>query len=134
MANERSEIERNSRGHPALVQDGQPSRTYIPHSDIIEREDALVLLLDMPGVEEKSLNIDLEKDTLTISGQINVPKCDKHQLLYGEYGGGWYKRSFALADWFDSEKVQAELKDGVLTLTLPKSEKVKPKKITVRAA
>jgi len=134
MGSERKDLEvsRTRERSPMRDSGGRP-RTFTPRSDVIEREDAVVLILDLPGVEEKSLNIDLERDTLTISGQATAFTPEKHELMYRECWDGMYKRTFVLADVFAAEKVEAQLRDGVLTVTLPKLEKAKPRKIAVRA-
>jgi HSP20 family protein len=99
-------------------------RVYIPSVDIIEREDDILLIADMPGVDDKSLDITLEKDMLTIDG---------HSLRVSEYGIGDYHRVFTLSDEIDKEKINATVRHGVLRLTLPKAEAVRSRKIPVRA-
>lgn len=134
MTSQRKEIEISRDRHPSRAAEAENSRACLPRTDVIEGQDSLVLLLDMPGVAEKSLNINLEKDTLSITGQIETIHSGQHELEYRECEAGWYRRSFALADWFDGDKVEAEYRDGVLKVVLPKHEKVKPRKITVRAS
>ncbi|MBN1993280.1 MAG: Hsp20/alpha crystallin family protein [Anaerolineae bacterium] len=108
-------------------------RAYVPHVDIYETDDAIVLLTDMPGVDEKSLDITLEKNVLTINGYVDTEAPDNYSLAYAEYETGDYQRSFTLSEEIDREKIEATVKDGVLRLHLPKAGPAKTRKITVKA-
>lgn len=105
---------------------------YIPAVDIYESEDALVLVADMPGVGSDNVSIDIRDNQLTLRGTIQLEPGDKERLLLQEYGVGDYFREFALGRTIDQAKIEASMKDGVLTLTLPKADIVKPRKITVK--
>ena len=105
---------------------------YIPAVDIYESEDALVLVADMPGVGSDNVSIDIRDNQLTLRGTIQLEPGDKERLLLQEYGVGDYFREFALGRTIDQAKIEAAMKDGVLTLTLPKADIVKPRKITVK--
>jgi HSP20 family protein len=105
---------------------------YIPAVDIYESEDALVLVADMPGVGSDNVSIDIRDNQLTLRGTIQLEPGDKERLLLQEYGIGDYFREFALGRTIDQAKIEAAMKDGVLTLTLPKADIVKPRKITVK--
>lgn len=106
---------------------------YVPSVDIIEREEDIVLIADMPGVDDRSLDITLEKDTLTIDGRVEETVPEGHRLRVTEYGTGDYRRVFTLSDEINKENIQATVKNGVLRLTLPKAEAVKTRKIPVKA-
>ena len=108
-------------------------KTFIPATDIIETPDAMVLIADMPGVDEKSIDITLEHNQLTIQGNVEATYPDNYQPMYSEYEIGDYYRSFSLSDKIDNDKIEAHYKNGVLRLTLPKAEKVKPRQISVKA-
>ena len=108
-------------------------RAYVPRSDIYESPDAMVIVSDMPGVDENTLDIMLEKNVLTISGYANVPSPEGLALAYAEYESGDYERRFVLSDQVDQENIAASVKDGVLTVTLPKSKTAVARKITVDA-
>ena len=117
---------------------GETERTrerpvFIPRADIYEREDALVLVADMPGVDDKTIDINVERRVLTITGQVGIEEVKDHRLNYAEYETGDYERSFRLAAEVDVERIEATVKDGVLRLVLPKAEAARPKKITVKA-
>src|SRR5437868_6024187 len=81
-----------------LARKPAPSRTYMPRADIFETQDAVVLLADVPGVDEKSLDITLEKSVLTIRGSVEQPAPEGFTATYTEYGHGDYERSFKLSD------------------------------------
>jgi HSP20 family molecular chaperone IbpA len=107
------------------------STVYMPRVDIYEQDDTTVLVADMPGVDENSIDITLEKNVLTIRGFVEEP-LQGYGLAYGEYGVGDYERTFALSDEVDRNKIEASMKDGVLRLTLPKAEEARSRKISVR--
>ncbi len=109
-------------------------KTFIPRVDIYETRDALFLIAEMPGVDEKTVDVELEKNVLTISGRVEDGKVKDYNLVFSEYEVGDYERTFTLSDEIDREKIKATVKQGVLRLELPKAEKVKPKKIAIQAA
>ncbi len=109
-------------------------KTFVPRVDIYETKDALFLIADMPGIDEKTVDVELEKNLLTISGRVENGKVQDYNLVFSEYEVGDYERSFTLSDEIDRDKIKATVKQGVLRLELPKAEKVKPKKIAISAA
>ncbi len=106
---------------------------YLPATDVYERDDALVVVADMPGVTEKDIEINLDNDVLTLTGRAEFAEPAGFDALYGEFEAGQYERVFTLSEDVDREGIKATIKNGVLRVTLPKSEKVKPRKITVQA-
>lgn len=108
-----------------------PTRSFLPVTDIFETEDALRVVMEVPGVGKDSVEVGIENNVLTISGRIDFSKYDGLQPLYTEYNIGNYSRSFRVSNEIDQEGIKAELKDGVMTLVLPKAEKAKPRKIKV---
>jgi HSP20 family protein len=108
-----------------------PARVYVPVTDIFETEAALMLALEMPGVDRDNVNVKLESGVLTIEGEIDFGKYQGLLPVYTEYNVGNYARSFQLSNDIDQDRISAELKDGVVMLTLPKAEKAKPRKIKV---
>lgn len=127
------EIEKKEAQLREGVERTRSRRVYIPSVDIIEREEVIVLVADMPGVDDKSLDIILENDTLTIDGKVEQTIPEGHRLKVSEYGIGDYHRVFTLSDEIDKGKINATVRHGVLRLTMPKSEAVKTRKIPVRA-
>ena len=108
-------------------------RVYTPTVDIIERKSDIMVTADMPGVDDKSVDITLEKNVLTIYGKVDAEIPENHKLYISEYGVGDYHRSFTLTDEVDKDRIQATMKSGVLKLVLPKAAAAKTRKITVRA-
>jgi len=105
---------------------------YVPAVDIYESEDALTLLADMPGVGPENVTIDVRDNQLTLRGAI-TPEGAGERVLLQEYGVGDYYRQFTLGRAIDQSKIEAGMKDGVLTLRLPKADALKPRKIAVKA-
>ena len=108
-----------------------PARVYVPVTDIFETNAALMLALEMPGVDRENINVKLESGVLTIEGEIDFGKYEGMYPVYTEYNVGNYARTFELSSNIDQDRIRAELKDGVVMLTLPKVEKAKPRKIKV---
>jgi HSP20 family molecular chaperone IbpA len=108
-------------------------RVFLPRTDIYETKDSLELVMDVPGVDEKSVEITLEKSILTINAYPSFARPEDHVLAYAEYGEGDYQRSFALSDEIDRTKIEAKVKNGVLYLHLAKAGAAKPHKISVKA-
>jgi HSP20 family protein len=108
-----------------------PARVFLPTADIYETKDALNVVLEMPGVEKSSVEVRVEDGVLKIDGRLDFSKYQGLQPLYTEYNVGHYSRSFRLSSKIDQTKIGAELKDGVLSLVLPKVEEAKPRTIQV---
>jgi HSP20 family protein len=109
-----------------------PARVFLPNADIYETDDALNVVLEMPGVEKNSVELRVEDGVLKIDGRLDFSKYQGLQPLYTEYNVGHYSRSFRLSSKIDQNKIGAELKDGVLSLALPKVEEAKPRTIQVK--
>ena len=109
-----------------------PARVFIPTADIYESQDALTVILEMPGVEKDNVDVRVEEGMLNIEGRLDLAKYQGLQPLYTEYNIGHYARSFRLSSKIDQSKISADLKDGVLSLTLPKAEQAKPRTIKVK--
>jgi HSP20 family protein len=108
-----------------------PARYYVPNADIYETEDALVVVMEVPGVEKKDLDINLENDVLRVEGRIDFTKYEGLDPLYTEYNVGHYTRAFTLSSKIDQHQISAELEDGVLKLTLRKSREALPRRIAI---
>ena len=133
MADSPKETLKKEAESPEKGEQTRARRIYTPAVDIIERKDDIIVTADMPGTDEKSVDITLEKNVLTIYGKVEAVIPEKHSLYISEYGLGDYQRSFTLAEEVDRERIQASVKNGVLKIVLPKSEAVKTRKITVKA-
>lgn len=108
-----------------------PARYYVPQTDIFETDDALTVVMEMPGVAKDNVSVDLENNRLRVEGHIDFSNYGGMEPVYIEYNVGHYERSFTLSNKIDQGKISADLKDGVLTLILPKVEDVKPQQIKV---
>jgi HSP20 family protein len=108
-----------------------PARFYLPNTDIFETEQSLSLIVEMPGVDKNKVDVRVEDGVLTIEGRLDFSKYEGMQPVYTEYNIGHYRRSFSLSNKIDQGRISAEMKDGVLTLVLPKPEEAKPRRISV---
>ncbi len=107
-------------------------RTWVaPRVDIYENDNEVLLLADVPGVAKESLAINLDKEQLTLEGCVEDPSDG--EALGREYQAVDYRRSFIVPAGIDAGKISADMKDGVLSLHLPKSEALKPRQIEVKA-
>jgi HSP20 family molecular chaperone IbpA len=118
---------------PTAAEQTRPGTTFTPSVDIFETETEITLLADMPGVKTQALDIDLRENVLTLTGEVKAPEGPGERDVFREYETGRYVRQFSLTDTIDQSKIDAELKEGVLRLVLPKAEKAVPRKITVKA-
>jgi HSP20 family protein len=109
-----------------------PARVFVPTADIYETKDALTVILEMPGVEKNNVIVGVQDGALNVEGRLDLKKYQGLQPLHIEYNIGHYLRSFQLSSKIDQEKIEAAMKDGVLSLTLPKVEEAKPRTINVR--
>ena len=122
---------RKNADNPVEMTQDRP--VYVPASDIYEDKDAFTVYADMPGVNEKNVDITIEDDVLTIIGHQNTIGPDNMKLVYNGYHPGIFRRAFSLGVPVDQEKITAKITQGVLTLVLPKAELAKPRKIEVKA-
>jgi HSP20 family molecular chaperone IbpA len=106
-------------------------RIYQPLTDIIETDQGVTLTLEMPGVAPDEVDITLEKRVLTIRGKVAPTQPEKLELAHAEYGEGDFERAFTMSEDFDPDKIEASMRNGVLTVTLPRAAEAHPKKITV---
>lgn len=120
-------------GNEMQTERTRPRRIYTPTVDIVEMKDAIELTADMPGVDEASVELTLEKNVLTIYGKVEADIPENHRLVASEYGVGDYQRVFTLSDEVDREKIEASVRNGVLRIVLPKAAVAQTRKIAVRA-
>lgn len=108
-------------------------KVYVPDVDIYEDDKNIFLEADMPGVKKEDLKLNLENSVLTIDGQVSKDEY-KNNLnpLYGEYNIGHFQREFKIGSAVAQKDINASLKNGVLTIKLPKSERAKPRQIEVK--
>ena len=113
--------------------DAELQRAVPPAVDVYEDESGITLLADMPGVPKDRLELKVEADTLSIEGQVVPATPDGLEAVYAEVRVPRYRRTFTLSRELDTSKVDASLKDGVLTLRIPKQAHAQPRRIDVQA-
>ena len=107
---------------------------FVPRFEVRETKDSLVLKADLPGVKLGDIDVSMHGNVLTISGKREQEKTtDDEQFHMVERSFGSFTRSFTVPDDIDAKRLDAELKDGVLTLTLPKGPEAKPQRVQVKA-
>ncbi|CAA9431812.1 MAG: hypothetical protein AVDCRST_MAG51-2717 [uncultured Ramlibacter sp.] len=111
-----------------------PAQHVVPPVDIFEDEHGITLLADLPGVSRERLGVRVDGDSLLIEGTAEVAGPRELELVYGEAQVPAYRREFTLSRELDASRIDAQLKDGVLRLSIPKAEDAKPRRIEVRLA
>jgi len=114
------------------VEQTRNGQYYTPRVDIVETDTELLLLADMPGVRSEDVDLRYENGELILRGR-GQPRARQGHLVFGEYDVGDFYRVFQVHETIDASKIDAEFKNGVLTVHLPKQEAVKPKQISVHA-
>jgi HSP20 family protein len=126
------EYQKKSAQTPRETERTRNRKVYIPKADIVETGKAIILYADMPGTDEKTVDVTLEKNILTITGTV-VPQEQGGRSVYcSEYDVGDYERAFTISDEVDRNRIEAVVKNGVLKLTLHKAAKAEKRQITVR--
>ena len=115
---------------PATSQEPTP---LLPAVDIIEDADGIRVTADMPGVSKEHVSIGVDGDTLTLEGVVSLGEAARLQPVYQEVGVAHFRRSFVLSPDLDTEGIEAQMRQGVLSLRIPKREQAKPRRIEVRA-
>lgn len=108
-----------------------PARFYVPATDIYETDDALQVVMEVPGVDRKNIDVKLENDELHVEARIDFSNYEGMEPLYTEYNVGHFARSFSLSQHIDQNSIAANLSDGVLTLTLKKVQQAQPRRIKI---
>ena len=112
----------------------QERENFIPRTDIYETEEDVIVIVDMPGASDETIDVSLENNTLSIHAASTHRAPEGYSLAFNEFSAGDYERIFRVTDQIDRDGIEAVFKDGVLTLTLPKAVEVKARKISVKAA
>jgi len=131
MANQSLEVQQKKE----VVAKGEktvPARYYVPSTDIYETDDALLVVMEVPGVNRNNVEVNLENDDLKVVARIDFSSYDGMEPLYTEYNIGHFARTFSLSQMIDRNNIGAVLNDGVLTLTLEKVQQAQPRKIEIR--
>lgn len=133
MDQEYKPFEKTPAKEPAEPERTKNVKVFTPKVDIYETQETIVLTADVPGADENSVDITLDKDVLKISGTVEQTEAQGRRLYYSEYDVGDYQRNFTLSEDVDREKIEATVKNGVLRVVLHKAEPVKAKKIAIKA-
>ncbi|WIM09326.1 Hsp20/alpha crystallin family protein [Enhydrobacter sp.] len=108
-----------------------PARYYVPTTDIYETDDALTVVMEVPGVDRKDVEVRIENDELHVEARIEFSKYEGMEPLYTEYNVGHFTRTFMLSQAVDQQQISAAMADGVLTLTLKKVQQAQPRRIAI---
>lgn len=112
---------------------GQAEWTLVPDVDIYEDSDGIFVKADMPGVSKDRLDIQVNQDTLTIEGEARIDMPEDMEAQYADIRSTRYRRSFVLSTELDTDRIDANLRNGVLAIQIPKRAEAKPRKIEVKA-
>lgn len=109
-------------------------QTLLPRVDVFENKDGILLVADMPGVPKDKLELRVENDTLLIEGEIAPDTPENMEAVYAEVRLSRYRRAFSLSSELDTSRIDAQLRDGVLSLRIPRHAHAQPRKIEVKVA
>jgi HSP20 family molecular chaperone IbpA len=105
-----------------------------PRVDLLEKESGFVMSVEMPGVDHENVDVSLERNVLTVTGKTSFEVPPGYQPVAGEAGSRIYERSFQLSDDIDRDSIDAEVKNGVLTLTFSKAQRARKTSVAVKGA
>lgn len=125
-------VERQTQPTEVTAERTRTRPTYSPAVDILENQDELTVLADMPGVHPEDVEVHFENGTLAIRGHVRERQGEETRFLRREYGVGDYYRTFQVSELVDAQQISAEYVDGVLTLHLPKVAQARPRRIEVK--
>jgi HSP20 family protein len=126
-------VQTTPRAEPgAAKQHQQQQQHVVPPVDVFENENAITLLADLPGVARQGLNVRVDGDSLTLEATAAIQGPENMELVYGEAQIPSYRRQFTLSRELDASRIEAQLRDGVLRLTIPKAEEARPRRIEVQ--
>ena len=108
-------------------------RVFVPSVDIYSEDDGVIIMVDLPGVDENNLDINLEEKVLTINGYVTPEEPEDFELTYHEYRVGDYQRSFTIPDEIDTDNIEASISHGVLKIVLHKAPEAQTRKISVKS-
>jgi HSP20 family molecular chaperone IbpA len=116
------------------TQQEQPQRYVVPPVDVFENEASITLLADLPGATRDQLHVRVDGDNLVLEATATTTGPENMELVYGEAQCPAYRRQFTLSRELDASRIEAQLRDGVLRLTIPKAEEARPRRIQVQVA
>ena len=110
----------------------EPGKYYLPYTDIHESADGIIVTMDMPGVNKDNIDVELEKNILTIVGRVDLSNYEGLTPVYTEYNVGNYTRQFTVTNEIDTNAISAKIENGVLTVNLPKVKEAAARRIEVQ--
>ena len=134
MATEMTKKDAASDNGGQTLMNAAPTATIRPMVDIFETADGITLRADMPGVSKDGLNLRVDGANLLVEGNIGIVPEQKMSALHADVRSTLYRRSFVLGSELEAEKIDANLKDGILTIRIPKRPELRPRKIEVRSS
>ena len=130
MTEKEVQVQKHESQAPEVARENRP--VYMPPTDIVERKEAFVVVADMPGVSDKAVEVHLEDNVLTVRGSTDGQEPQGFDTLLRGYEPGVFERSFTLRADINRDKIEAHIRNGVLTVVLPKAEHAQPRRITVK--
>jgi HSP20 family protein len=135
VARKTDSLQPEARQADLLQREGRrPEIVLRPATDIFEDDDGITLQIDMPGASKDRLTLQVNRDRLDLEAELRLDMPEGMEALYADVRSTRYQRTFALSGELETDKVEANLKDGVLTMRIPKRPEIRPRKIEVRAA
>ena len=125
-------VQTSSSATPAATREQQQQRTVVPPVDVFEDESSITLLADLPGVARDQLHVRVDGESLVLEATASTVGPENLELVYGELQCPAYRRQFTLSRELDTQRIEAQLRDGVLRLTIPKAEEARPRRIQVQ--
>lgn len=133
MATDTTDVVRQASTGGSVQRDERASAAaFRPSVDIYEDGEGIVLQADLPGVSKERLNVRVENHSLVIEGQVQFDLPEQAEALYADVRSSTYRRSFALSGELETEKIEANLKDGVLTVRIPKRAELRARRIAIQ--
>jgi HSP20 family protein len=126
-------VQNTSERSPAASRQQGPQPSHVvPPVDVFENDSSITLLADLPGVARDQLQVRVDGETLLLEATAAIHGPEQMELVYGEAQSPSYRRQFTLSRELDAGRIEAQLRDGVLRLTIPKAEEARPRRIQVK--
>lgn len=127
-----NQVQTSSSSSAAEQQQQAQQRYVVPPVDVFENDSTITLLADLPGVTREQLHVRVDGDNLVLEATANTAGPENMELVYGELQWPAYRRQFTLSRELDTARIDAQLRDGVLRLTIPKADEARPRRIQVQ--
>ena len=128
------EISEKMKVDTSVHQELRSGNWFVPATDVYETPESVVLVMDMPGVSFDSVHVNIVEGELVVTGHVSHGEDEDDYVLYREYDVGHYHRHFGLPEMIDRTGIEAAMTDGVLAVTMPKTEEVRPRRIPIRVS